>query len=56
MSRKPTIDDTDDLDDEDGAVEDDREAETDLTLHEVPAEDVSAAPPLDEPAPDQRRR
>jgi hypothetical protein len=33
--RKPTIDDQDDIDDEDGALEEEIEEETDLTLHEV---------------------
>ena len=32
MSRKPTVDDLDDVDDEDGAVEDEISQETDLTL------------------------
>jgi hypothetical protein len=32
MSRKPTVDDLDDVDDEDGAVEDEISEETDLTL------------------------
>jgi hypothetical protein len=32
--RKPTIDDLDDIDDEDGALEEELEEETDLTLHE----------------------
>lgn len=32
MSRKPTVDDLDDVDDEDGAVEDEKSQETDLTL------------------------
>jgi hypothetical protein len=31
-SRKPTVDDLDDIDDEDGAVEDESSQETDLTL------------------------
>jgi hypothetical protein len=31
-SRKPTVDDLDDIDDEDGAVEDESLQETDLTL------------------------
>ena len=35
MSRKPTIDDVDDIDDEDGAVEREARNETDLTLHET---------------------
>jgi hypothetical protein len=32
--RKPTIDGLDDIDDEDGALEEEVEVETDLTLHE----------------------
>jgi hypothetical protein len=32
MSRKPTVDDLDDVDDEDGAVEEENSEETDLTL------------------------
>ena len=32
--RKPTIDDLDDIDDEDGALEEEVEEEDDLTLHE----------------------
>jgi hypothetical protein len=32
--RKPTIDDLDDIDDEDGALEEELEEETDLTLYE----------------------
>lgn len=32
MSRKPTVDDLDDVDDEDGVVEDEISQETDLTL------------------------
>jgi hypothetical protein len=32
--RKPTIDDLDDIDDEDGALEEELEEEGDLTLHE----------------------
>ena len=32
FSRKPTVDDLDDIDDEDGAVEDESLQETDLTL------------------------
>jgi hypothetical protein len=35
MSRKPTIDDTDDIDDEDGTAMEEADAETDLTLHET---------------------
>jgi hypothetical protein len=31
-SRKPTVDDLDDIDDEDGTVEDESSQETDLTL------------------------
>ncbi len=54
MSRKPTIDDTDDVDDEDGAVEEERDAETDLSLREEPAEDMIPGPQLDEPDPGTR--
>ena len=33
--RKPTVDGLDDYDDEDGALEEETQADTDLTLHEV---------------------
>jgi hypothetical protein len=33
--RKPTIDDLDDFDDEDGTLEEEVKADTDLTLHEA---------------------
>ena len=33
--RKPTVDDIDDYDDEDGVLEEETQADTDLTLHEV---------------------
>ena len=46
--RKPTIDDLDDIDDEDGALEEELEEETDLTLHD---EDEDAIRTDD--APDQ---
>ena len=36
--RKPTVDGLDDIDDEDGAVEDERKADTDLSLHETDEE------------------
>lgn len=38
--RKPTIDDLDDFDDEDGVLEEEVEQDTDLTLHEVDEESV----------------
>ena len=38
--RKPTIDGLDDTDDEDGIVEEEREADTDLSLHETDEENV----------------
>jgi hypothetical protein len=38
--RKPTIDDSDDIDDEDGVLEEELGEETDLTLHD---EDEDAA-------------
>jgi hypothetical protein len=33
--RKPTVDDLDDSDDEDGTLEEETRVDTDLTLHEV---------------------
>jgi hypothetical protein len=39
--RKPTIDDLDDIDDEDRGLEEELDEETDLTLHEV-GEDAAA--------------
>jgi hypothetical protein len=39
-SRKPTVDDLDDIDDEDGAVEDESSQETDLTLVVESAEEA----------------
>jgi hypothetical protein len=38
--RKPTIDGSDDYDDEDGVLEDEAEEDTDLTLHEEEEEEV----------------
>jgi len=38
--RKRTIDDTDDVDDEDGELVEDVNRETDLTLHPADADDV----------------
>ena len=38
--RKPTIDDLDDTDDEDGVVEEELEEDSDLTLHEAEEEAV----------------
>ncbi len=38
--RKPTIDDTDDVDDEDGELVEDVNRETDLTLEPADADDV----------------
>jgi hypothetical protein len=43
--RKPTIDDLDDIDDEDGVLEEEKAEETDLDLTIVDAEDVLAALP-----------
>jgi hypothetical protein len=45
--RKPTIDGTDDVDDEDGVAEDEAAEESDLTLHEEEADEVglSRMPP-----------
>lgn len=43
--RKPTIDDLDDIDDEDGVVEDERAQATDLDLTIADAEDVASALP-----------
>jgi hypothetical protein len=38
--RKPTIDESDDVDDEDGVAEDEAAEESDLTLHEEDADEV----------------
>jgi hypothetical protein len=47
--RKPTIDDLDDVDDEDGVLEEEKAQETDLDLTIAKAEDVGVMPPeLDE--------
>ena len=43
--RKPTIDDLDDIDDEDGVLEEEKAQETDLDLTIADAEDVAAALP-----------
>ena len=43
--RKPTIDDFDDIDDEDGVLEEEAMQETDLDLTVTDAEDVAALPP-----------
>jgi hypothetical protein len=43
--RKPTIDDLDDVDDEDGVLEDEKAQETDLDLTIARAEDVARALP-----------
>jgi hypothetical protein len=43
--RKPTIDDLDDIDDEDGVLEEEAAQETDLDLTVAEAEDVAAALP-----------
>jgi hypothetical protein len=43
--RKPTIDDFDDVDDEDGVLEEELGQETDLDLTIATAEDVAPAPP-----------
>jgi hypothetical protein len=43
--RKPTIDDLDDIDDEDGVLEEEKAQETDLDLTIAEAEDVAAALP-----------
>jgi hypothetical protein len=42
--RKPTIDDLDDVDDEDGVLEEEKAQETDLDLTIARAEDVARAP------------
>jgi hypothetical protein len=48
--RKPTIDDLDDVDDEDGVLEEEKMQETDLDLTIADAKDVAAAlPPELEP-------
>jgi hypothetical protein len=43
--RKPTIEDVDDIDDEDGVLEEEKAQETDLDLTIADAEDVAAALP-----------
>ena len=43
--RKPTIDDLDDIDDEDGILEEEMATPTDLDLTVVPAEDITGALP-----------
>ena len=43
--RKPTIDDLDDIDDEDGVLEEEMAQETDLDLTIVDAKDVAGALP-----------
>jgi hypothetical protein len=52
--RKPTIDDLDDVDDEDGVLEEEQVQETDLDLTIAEAEDVAAALPP-ELAPEEER-
>jgi hypothetical protein len=46
--RKPTIDDLDDVDDEDGVLEEEEAQETDLDLSVARAEDVVLPPELDQ--------
>jgi hypothetical protein len=41
LDRKRTIDDSDDVDDEDGAVMEEDELDSDLTLHAADPEDVT---------------
>jgi hypothetical protein len=43
--RKPTIDDLDDIDDEDGALQEEMEDPSDLDLSVVDAEDITGAIP-----------
>jgi hypothetical protein len=45
--RKPTIDDLDDIDDEDGTLEQERTEATDLDLTIVEAEDITGGLPQD---------
>jgi len=45
--RKPTIDDLDDIDDEDGVLEEEKAQETDLDLTIAEAEDVAATLPAE---------
>ena len=55
--RKPTIDDADDIDDQDGTVQDEVNREQDLTLHVKKGEDVALGhsdPSKDEYVEDQR--
>lgn len=40
-NRRPTIDDTDDVDDEDGAVIEEQQLDADLSLHEVNPSEVT---------------
>ena len=46
--RKPTIDGLDDIDDEDGALEEELAEETDLTLHEEGEEAIGTGDAADE--------
>ena len=46
--RKPTIDDLDDIDDEDGALEDELAEETDLTLHDEGEDAIGTGDAADE--------
>jgi hypothetical protein len=46
--RKPTIDDLDDIDDEDGALEEELAEETDLTLHDEGEEAIGTGDAADE--------
>jgi hypothetical protein len=56
-SRKPTIDDLDDVDDEDGVLEDELAQETDLDLTIADAKNVAAVlpPELDEEEEEEER-
>jgi hypothetical protein len=45
--RKPTIDDLDDIDDEDGILEEEKTQETDLDLTIADAEDITGALPAE---------
>lgn len=57
--RKPTIDDLDDIDDEDGTVEQDARRHSDLKLHVRRADEVAlggAAPPAQDRADEEGKQ
>ena len=52
--RKPTIDDLDDIDDEDGLVEEEKVPPTDLDLSVVEAEDITGMLPPESEKEEER--